>query len=37
MLGMPPVVALHANDILAIGAVLLVWAAYHRLTRRGRK
>lgn len=29
--------ALHANDILAIAGVLLVWAAYHRLNRRGRR
>lgn len=29
--------AIHANDILAIAGVLLVWVIYHRLHNRRRK
>lgn len=32
-----PVLALHAEDIVAIGAVILVWVALRRLGGRGRR
>ena len=35
--GATGVLALHAGDLLAIAAVLLVWAGLRRLSRRSRR